>query len=212
MRKPLLLVIVSIMALQWTPGFAQSRVYLEGFGGTSFNTLSTGVMRNWGNGWTAGTGLSYELSRSINFLLSVAYERYPFQGDNLEIILPQIVGLKYSFTGSPTDGEAVSLGIRFISAGINFVSPFLSLNLGVSHYKMGKITMSGSFGWNQRSASNNTYPGSDISITNPFASIGFGLMVPVSPVIAMSVEGSFSQSFDSYRTFLPFIFRLRYAL
>lgn len=211
MKTRFFIVTLFVMTSLSTVGFAQSRLHVEVLGGASLNTLSQGIISNWGNGWTAGGGLAYEVSPSVNLVLNFAYDHYPYQGGNLELVFPAIAGLHYSVAGSPSNAEEASLGIRS-STRTSVVSPFLSLNAGVYHFNIGDITVSEWFASNPQDVSHYTYRGSGTSITNLFASVGFGLMVPVDSRVALSLEGSFSQSFDSNRTFLPLVLRLRYAL
>jgi len=191
--------------------YAQADLRLHVVGGASFNTLTTGVFSNWGDGWTLGGGWSHPISHSVEMALNVTYSRYPYQGDNLQLVFPAVVGLRWSVSGKPSNVIEVSIAIR-ISTSASFINPFLSLTTGLYRFNIGEIIVSTWVDSNPQNVSRSAYIGSGVSMTKGFAAPGVGFSMPLDSSIRVACEGRFAQTFNSQESFLTLVSTIQFDL
>ncbi len=164
-------------------------------GGASFNALTNGFFNNWGNGWTAGAGLIYAPTRSVSVVGSVSYSRHPFQGGNINLIAPAVVGWNGRVIGSdPLTILEASGGIRFTPPRLKYVTPFLSLTGGVYRLSVGKVIVESWMDSQPQTVSRSTYNGTGIVTTRNFVSLGFGFVVPFKSTFSIQLEQQLTQT------------------
>ncbi|MDE3057227.1 MAG: hypothetical protein KGJ59_04650 [Bacteroidota bacterium] len=172
-------------------------------GGASFNVLTNGIFNNWGNGWTAGAGLMYAPIRSVSVIGNVSYSRHPFQGGNINLIVPAVVGWNERVIGSdPLTILEASGGIRFTPPRLKYATPFLSLTGGVYRLSVGKVIVESWMDSQPQDVSRWTYNGTGIVTTRSFASLGFGFVVPVTSAFNIQLEQQLTQTLDYDVSFL----------
>lgn len=164
--------------------------------------LTRGAFSNWGNGWRVGGGASYPINSSTEVALNISYHRYPYRGENLQLVFPAIAGLRWSVSGEPSNVIEASVALRF-NASSSFINPFLSLRAGLYRLSIGEIIISTWFNTNPENTSQSTYAGSGVSTTKGFAALGFGFSLPLYSGIRFGLEGQFAQSFDQKVNFIP---------
>jgi hypothetical protein len=182
--------------------FAQNVLRLEILGGVSFNSTTAGVFSNWGNGWTIGAGGAYRVGTAIDLIANAVYHRYPFHGDNLQLVFPAIEGLRWSVSGQASTVIEGSIAARF-SISNSFINPFLSLRTGLFFMNTGSVVVSEWFDSNPQDVSHSTYNGTGVSTTKGFAAIGLGFSIPLDVGIRVIIEGRFTETFDAKEFFLP---------
>lgn len=195
---------VIIISLLSNSLYAQNVFRLHLIGGVSFNTTTAGVFNNWGDGWSLGSGLGYPITPSISLGINLSYSRYPFQGDNLQLVFPAIAGLRWSVSGKPSNMFEASVSARTTSDA-SFINPFLSLTAGIYRLDIGKIVVSSWFGSNPQNVERVTYGGSGVSTTKIFAAVGVGFSIPVRSNMRVTVEGRFAQTFNPEESFVPLL-------
>ncbi|HUI29012.1 MAG TPA: hypothetical protein VLX91_02255 [Candidatus Acidoferrales bacterium] len=192
--------------------FGQSKLAIEVLGGESFNAVNSGgTLSNWGNGWTVGGGLAYHVMPNVDIDFDLCYDRYPYEGGHVELVLPAVAGLRYAVTGKPSIAEEASLGVRF-TAATPVVSPFLSVKGGLRNLSTGKIDVAEWFDPTPQDVSHWTYNGTGSSNINFFAAVGFGLLVPINSMVCVSIEGRFTQVFVPNEIFVPLAARVQFNL
>ncbi|MGA9363371.1 MAG: hypothetical protein WBW16_03290 [Bacteroidota bacterium] len=201
-RRSILTVVAILTLAQSVHPQNNFRVQLTG--GASFNTPPSGVFSNWGNGWTLSGGLAYPITSSLELGLNMAYSRYPYQGDNLQLVFPAIAGLRWSVLGEPSNVIEGSIAAR-VSTNASFICPYLSLAAGLHRLNVGEIIISEWFSSNPQNVSQSTYNGSGTSTTKSFAALGVGFFVPLDSNIRIGLEGRVAQSFDSKERFVPLL-------
>jgi hypothetical protein len=194
-QRRTLLTVVAIFTLSQLL-YGQDNLRLNVVGGASFNSLSTAVFSNWGDGWTLGGGLAYPIAPLIELSLNMAYSRYPYQGDNLQLVFPAIAGLRWSVLGEPSSMIEGSIVAR-ASANASYICPYLSLAAGLHRLSLGDIIVSEWFDSNPQNVSRAKYTGSGTSTTKGFAAFGAGFLVPLDSSLQLGLEGRVNQSFDS---------------
>ena len=158
-----------------------------------------------------GGSLSHSLNSQIDIAMNVSYSHYPYRGGNLQLIAPQVVGYRMSVSGTPTSIIEASVSARFTSSR-PFIKPFLSLTTGLYQINIGEIIISS---WHEKSPQNvsySIYNGSGKSITKVFAALGAGISIPLNSNIRLTVEGRYSQTFDSKEIFLPLLTEVQFDL
>ncbi len=113
MKSKQLVILVTATLVLSTFSHAQINFRPELLGGISVNTLTTGVFSNWGDGWIIGGGAAYPISSLIDLALNVTYSRYPYRGDNLQLVFPTVAGLRWSVSGDPSNVVEAALASRF---------------------------------------------------------------------------------------------------
>ncbi len=228
MRQPVIALAVLFVSLSPFT-HAQDKLRLEVGGGASLNGLTSGVFSNWADGWTLGGGVSHPMSSSIDLTLNLTYHRYPYRGNNLELIMPGGGGLQWRAFGQASNVIETSIAFRFISSG-TLISPFLSFRTGLYHFIIGKIEISTWYTHNEANLVSHsihntsriskpmniiyrsTYSGSGTSTTKGFAALGFGCFVPLDSNIRMMFEGRITQTFDSKEKFIPLLAVLQFDI
>ena len=181
---------------------AQPDVRFEVSGGPSFNTLTTGIFRNWGNGWTLGGGFSHPLNESVELTANVAYTGYSYRGGHEEFAVPAVLGFRWRVAGDPSDALEASVGVR-ASTSISLISPFLSLNVGLYRFNVGEITISNWMDSSPQDVTRVVYRDSGTSTSTGFVALGVGFKIPLHSSIQMGVEGRISKTFDATESFIP---------
>ena len=190
---------------------AQGNFRLQVVGGGSLNSLTTGVFSNWGNGWTLGGGFSHSISPSIDLALNIGYARYPYQGRNLQLAFPDVVGFRWSVSGKPSNVIEASIVAR-VSTSASFIDPFLSLTTGLYRFDISEIVISTWFDSTPQNLSRSIYVGSGVSATRGFAAIGAGFSIPLDSSIRVTLESRFVQTFHSGETFVPLLIAVQFDL
>lgn len=202
--------VVFILALSQLM-YAQNYSRVQIGGGTSFNHLTTGILSNWGDGWTIGGGLSHSLNPQIDLTMNVSYSSYPYHGGNLQLIAPQVAGYRMNVSGMPTSIIEASVSARFSSSPL-FIKPFLSLTTGLYRINIGEIILSYWLEKSPQNVSYHTYNGSGKSTTNVFAALGAGISIQLTSKLRLIIEGRYSQTFDSKEVFLPLLTAVQFDL
>ncbi|MCX6145567.1 MAG: hypothetical protein NTZ35_20360 [Ignavibacteriales bacterium] len=190
---------------------AQGNFRLQVVGGGSLNSPTTGVFSNWGDGWTLGGGFSHSISPSIDLALNIGYARYPYQGRNLQLAFPAVVGLRWSISGQSSNVIEASIAAR-VSTSALFIDPFLSLTTGLYRFNISEIIISTWFDSSPQNMSRSTYIGSGVSTTRGFAAIGAGFSIPLGSSIRVTLEGRFAQTFHSKEIFVPLLTTVQFDL
>ncbi len=181
---------------------AQTDVRFEGSGGPSFNTPTTGVFRNWGNGWTLGGGFSHPLNEAVELTLNIAYSSYPYRGGYVEFLIPAVLGFRWRVAGDPSDVLEASIGVRAGTSN-SFVNPFLSLNAGLYRLNVGEITISNWMDSSPQDVTRTVYRGSGTSTSTGFVALGVGFKIPLHSSIQLAVEGRITQTINAKESFIP---------
>lgn len=191
--------------------YAQNYLRFQVGGGASLNNLTTGILSNWGDGWTLGGGLSHSIGSQIDLAMNVSYSRYPYHGDNLQLAFPAIAGLYWSASGRPSNVIEASISARF-SSSLFFIKPFLSLTTGLYRINIGEIIVSTWFDKSPQNVSRSTYNGSGVSTTKVFGALGAGFSIPLDSNIRFIIEGRYAQTFDSQEVFFPLLTAVQFDL
>jgi len=205
-RRFILIIVAASLVVQVK---AQTDFRLQLIGGASLNTLSTGIFSNWKNGWMVGGGVSYPLNSSIEFSLNATYSRYPYQGDRLQLVtpdlvMPAVVGFRLSVSGKPSSNIEASLTTRLF-ASRSFIKSFLSVTTGLYHYDIGEIVISSWYESTPNIVSRSIYRNSGVSTIKGFAALGFGFAMPLNSSVLVLFEGRLTHAFNFGTDFIPLI-------
>ncbi|MGA2623858.1 MAG: hypothetical protein ABSF91_08405 [Bacteroidota bacterium] len=211
MRGERSITLIAAALVLTTSSHAQSTLRPEVLAGVSPSGLTTGVLSNWGDGWTIGGGVAYPASSAVDLALDITYSSYSYRGDNLWLVFPAIAGLRWSVSGAPSNVVEASLAARLGSSG-SIINPFLSLRTGICRLNTGEIVVSTWFDSNPRNVSRSTYSGSGVQMTKGFASLSFGLAIPLNANIRVRLEGGLTQTFDLEEGFIPLLSTVQFDL
>ena len=208
------LILATVLALFCIPEhsiYASEGFRLEVNGGITLIGSAQGVLSNWNDGWTAGTGVAYYLSPAIEIGANLSYHRFPYQGDNLQLAFPAIVGLRWRVDGNATSMYESGVGVRFISLK-SFVQPFVSLRGGAYFMSVGDVLVTTWMESVPQNTSSTLYRGTGESLTKGFGAIGFGINMPFDSNFQFRVEGRYTTTFDGAQSFIPLIGTFEFSL
>jgi len=190
--------------------YTQSDIRVELNAGLSLLSKLNTVLPYWDNGWKIGIGVLYVVSQNVQLSANAGYNRFGYSGQGPTLATPRIVGFRREMTGEKSNIYEISLGTRlFISRG--FVQPFISIRGGIQSTQVGEIRI---MEWMEQNPQNTlthyVYKSSGINFSKPFASIGFGVDVPINSSFNLLLEGIFARSFDGAQLYYPVFASLQY--
>jgi hypothetical protein len=190
--------------------YAQNQFRIEIQGGPSLNSnaLNGGLFSNWGNGLIVGGGIAYHVFPSFDLVMNVSYQGYPYQGDNLQLVAPAVLGFRQKVTGKESNIFEASLAIR-TSPTNSIIFPYFSLRTGVFRVNVGEIIVSSWFESSPENISRGTYHGTGTFDTKLFAALGLGFGVRLNSRFRAMVESRITQTFDLEQTFVPILLTLQ---
>jgi hypothetical protein len=192
-RTPSLLPLVVSLLVPIT-AHPQDGVHLEFLAGPLFEPSH--VYANQYVGWTAGIGLSYDLSSAVQAIHSVSFCRFP-NGDWTETAYYFIENTTGSTSAAKRvfhDGYEVAAGIR-VGAPSAQVGSYLSLRVGVQSAKRRRKS---SFVWPSEPSGHHWD-----WVTNGFTCAGVGVTVPVQGGWRLLVEGRLTMGTNGETVFVP---------
>lgn len=192
---------------------AQNHFKIEIQGGPSFNnnTLNGRLFSNWGNGLSIGGGVLYQLFPSFDIVMNVSYQAYPYQGDNLQLAAPSILGWRQSVTGLGSNIIEASFAIQNSPNNSTFYT-FFSLRGGILRVDLGEIIVSTWHESSPETISKSTLNETGTLDTKGFAAFGLGLGVQLNSNTRVIVESRIIQTFDIEQTLIPILFTLQLDL
>jgi hypothetical protein len=189
----------------------QFRIELQSGPSLNSNKLNGGLFSNWGNGLIVGGGIAYHLFPNFDLVMNVSYQGYPYQGDNLQLVTPDVLGFHQNVTGQGSNIIEASLAIR-TSPIDSKIFPYFSFRTGVLRVNLGEIIVSSWFESSPESISRGTYHDTGTIDTKVFASLGLGFGIRLNSKLRTMVESRIIQTFDLEQTFVPVLLTLQYDL
>jgi hypothetical protein len=190
----------------------QSDIRIETSAGLSLISESNSVLPYWNNGWKVSGSASYVVSQNIQLLASVGYSRYGYSGHGPALAIPRVVGFRRDVTGDASHIYEASVGTRLFMSD-HFVKPFISVRGGIQSTQVGEIRITE---WMEQNPQNTlttyVYQSSGTTFSKPFASIGFGVDVPIGSTSNILFEGMFAQTFDGAQLYYPIFVTLQIEL
>lgn len=198
------------MLILTSNGFAQSKWNAEINGGWNF-VLSSGIFSNWGSGWNAGVGASCQVNSNLQLAATAAYHYFPYQGGNVQVCFPMVLGLNTEIEGDDSYSIESSVSARFNGLA-SFLGPYVALRVGLQYIKIGRISIVSQYDSDPDSYSNVAYKGTDIQKIQPFGFIGGGFTVPVSSDWRIKLESGFAGTLDGEQIFIPILSTIQFNL
>ncbi|MFQ5822953.1 MAG: hypothetical protein ACE5JB_02755 [bacterium] len=202
MKKVILFVsFLSIYCIS-VEGFSQSKLNYEISSGYISNLTNKNVLGNWDHGWLFGFVISYSLTPSIKLLANVSYQNLSYVGGNININYPDDEGFRTNIEGESTNVTELSLATRFVNND-NFIKPYLTLRGGLFITDIGKILVEDWWEDNPGKKYITIYPGSGMLVKEGFASLGFGVIIPLTLNINLILESRLVSTFTTNNDLVP---------
>jgi hypothetical protein len=214
MRKIALFLSIAIILINTGFVHAQNRFRPEILFGPSLNSNYNGrIFSNWGNGIILGGGIVYQLFPSFDLAFEASYQSYPYQGDNLDIVLVDFgMGRQhYSSSGKRSSMVETSFTLRN-SQKNSSLYPIFSLRAGAFRTNLGEIIITQWRDNDPENISESTYYGSGKVDIKSFAALGFGLGLKLNSNLRVLAESRLTQTFDLEQTLIQIVLTLQFNL
>jgi len=191
-------------------GFAQSKWKPEIQGGCNF--ISSGVLfGNWGNGWDAGAGVSYQLKPSLQIAANTSYHYFPYKGGHVFYAVPRVLGINSSVEGEKSYAYEASFSARLNTAKSKY-SPFVSFRSGLYYLNIGQINVKIWLGETPLDGDIYPYAGTGKAVLKGFGSVGLGFNIPIASRWAIRLESGYTSTFDGSQQLFPVLSTIQFNL
>lgn len=210
MKNKILILFASVFILFPSNSFAQSKWKPEIRGG--WNTLTSGpLFANWGNGWDAGAGFSYQLTPILQLATNAAYQYFPYKGGHVFYVVPAVLGINSSVEGEKSYAYEASLTARLNTAKSKF-SPFISLSSGIYYINIGQINVKIWMGAIPQESDIYPYAGTGKTEIKGFGSFRLGFNIPITSLWTIRLESGYTSTFDGNQQYLPVLSTIQFNL
>ena len=181
---------------------SQERFGIELVGGRLFNKTQGNGLTAFGDGFSVGSGLSYDASEQTQIGLRVVYSEMPYTSSAYYGVRPAAIDKITSlfFQGEKASSFETSVGLKFTSETSLFVRPYLFIRGGLYFTKTEKKKSSYRIVDDIRPP---TVIGT--SSTNGFGAIGAGLKFSLLSELSLNVEAAIHKFFAQNSVLVPFL-------
>lgn len=192
-----ILPVTLVVATLIVPGFAyaQRDFRYEIYGGYVHNIATRGALSNWDDGWMFGLGFPFQINPNLQIVLSGSHQRFRYIGQNVQLGLPDIAGLRSKTTGERSKLFEAALAIRLIAPG-KALKPFLAFKGGMYFINVGEIHVITWFEQNPGMIQDVLYGQTGKSLIKGFGALAYGINIPINPNVAIQFEGSLAGTFE----------------
>jgi len=181
---------------------SQRQFAVEFIGGRLFNKTQGKMLTDFGDGFSIGSGLSYDISEEVQPGLRIVYSEMPYVSRGYSGVMPAGIDKTTSlfFQDEKASSVELSAGLKLISRTSVFVSPYWFIRGGVYFTKSVKKSPSYRMFDDIRPPS-----ATETSSTDGFGAIGAGFRFSLISGFSLSVEGALHKFFAQNVVLVPFL-------
>lgn len=210
MKNIIILLFACISIIFTSNSYAQSKWKAEIRGG--WNIISSGVLfSNWGSGWDAGAGFSYQLKPSLQIAANTSYQYFPFKGENVFYAVPAVVGINHCVDGERSYAYEASLAARLHPSKLKF-GPFIAFRSGIHYLSIGQINIKMWMDTTPQNVDIYPYAGTGKTELKGFGSVGLGCNIPIASRWVLRLESGYTSTFDGKHQFFPVLSTIQFNL
>jgi hypothetical protein len=128
--------IVLFSLFQNTP--AQNKYSVSAGGGYISSSIDQTKLPYWKNGYLVNLSAEYKMSDKLSLFLSSSWQKHLFQENQVNIVLPAVVGISSRGTGENSTVLEFSGGTKFYLTDTR-IKPFVGVGLGALYISQGKV-------------------------------------------------------------------------
>lgn len=188
---------------------SQSQLAVEFIGGRLFNKTQGNKFTDIGDGFSIGSGLSYNISEETQSGLRIVYSEMPLTSRRYYGVMSAGVDNTTSllFQDEKASSVELSAGLKLISKTSVFVSPYWFLRGGVYFTRTEKKTPPYRVFEDIRPPSS-----AEISSTDGFGAVGAGFRFSLLSGLSLNVEGALHKFFGQNVVLVPFLISTSIAI
>jgi hypothetical protein len=173
---------------------AQNNINVSIGGGYITSPINSTKLPYWGNGYSINISSDYEFSKNISFFFSTSYQEHTFNEKLLFIVVPHVVGYRYSVNGENSSLIEISFGSKFYT-NHSKIQPYLGVGAGLLLINQGKVEI---ISWMEGSSYKSTskYPDTDKNYNLFQVNFGLGLEIELINNFQIVLDGRFINSFE----------------
>ena len=197
--KKIILIIPIFLFLLGQNVFAQNNFSVQFGGGYIFSSIDKDKLPFWENGFLFIFSTEYKFSDKVLFFISSSYQKYIFDKRFVTLVVPEVVGYRFSINGENSRLLEITLGSKLFATNSKF-KPYLGIGIGALFLKQGRVEITD---WmeGEQNKSTHLYSNTGRNFNLAQFNIGIGLEINLINNFQLVLEGRMVNSFNNFSYF-----------
>jgi len=188
---------------------AQNNFSLSVGGGYVSSALDKTKLPYWENGYLINFSSDYKITDRISLFLSSSFQQHYFNSKLVNLVVPAVVGYRYSISGENSSVIELSLGSRLYMSNTR-IKPYLGVGIGLLLINQGKVEITN---WMDGNPNRTTslYSNTDKNYNVAQFNFGLGLEVEIINNVQLVLDGKLINSFGG-PSYFPLTASIKFGL
>ena len=178
-------------------------------GGYVSSSLDKTKLPYWENGYLINLSSDYKITDKIALFFSSSYQQHYFNENLVSLVVPAVVGYRYSLSGESSSIFDFSIGGKLYMTDTR-IKPYLSIGTGLLLINQGKVEITN---WMEGNPNKSTslYSNTDNNFSLAHISFGLGLEIELIDIFQLVLDGKLINSFGG-PSYYPLTASIKFGL
>lgn|SRR5690554_421228 len=188
---------------------AQNSFSLSLGGGYVSSALDKTKLPYWENGYLINFSSDYKITDKISLFFSTSYQKHIFNENLVNLVVPAVVGYRYSIGGENSTVFDFSIGSRLYMTNAR-IKPYLGVGIGLLIINQGKVEITN---WMEGNPNKSTslYSNTDKNYNLAQVNLSFGIEIEIINNLQLVLDGKFVNGFGG-PSYFPLTTSIKFGL